>query len=260
MAEDKENVSSGQDAAVADRVEKLEELIQQNEALRKQSRVWSLVGVLLILTLLLVFVYRIWNHFDTQYITPIKDDHVAFLNTFVDETGVKPVINAQARIALQDLRDEVMNDFAETFYEELERRLPEIEEQAKEMGGNLTEHAEQHLTQRLNDALADSLEQAFTEVEAAYPTLKDADLQADMNKARDMFVEQLTASIETRYERVDSSLQGLQAAVERVRNSEGSAQLATMQQGEVVELLIDSLVDAIVYELKPELGAEPAKQ
>jgi hypothetical protein len=259
MADDKP--TGGDEAAVAERIEKLEAMLRQNDDLRRQTRVWSLVGVLVILALLGVFVLRIVNFVNDVYYTQVVENPQRFVAAFVKRADVEPTLRREAETAIRQLQDEVLRKFAKTFYDDLKAAMPEIEKEVLAMGGRLEEHFKTHVEQRLNDALIESLEACAQEIVKAFPELTEKEVEKHLlsGAAKELFLEQLDEALEVRYAKVDASLQGLKDAVKMVRNSKGSEALAGMNQGEAAERLLDALVDVLVYELKPELGKQAAE-
>ncbi len=253
MAEEK-----GAEAALAERIAELEKVVRQNEVLRKQTRIWSLIGVLVILILLLVFVGRLWNHVNTSYYAQIRKDPAGFVQAFIAETDITPTLQREGQMAVLQLREEIMQKFSKALFDELQKRMPEIEQKTVDMGGRLADHAKQHVEQKLNDTLADSLEKCFVEIRQTFPEFEDKELEKYIQKGQGHFVERLHDVIEDRYAKVDAHIVGLKNAVTRVKQSKGSDALSQDKQGEIAELLLDALVDLIVYELKPELGKEMA--
>jgi ribosomal protein S7 len=247
------------DAALAARLEQLENKLRENDALRRKTRLWSLLGVLIILVLLLGFVFRLYNHLNREFVVEIQKDPEQFLKAFIARSDLEGAFRREAQLALTQLNEEVRDKFLKALAEELQKAMPELETKAVEMGGRLADHAEEHVQQKINDALAESLEACFDEIEKAFPDLEEKDLEKHMAKAQEHFVERLHDVIEERYAKVDASLTGLKGAVKGVRNSKGSEELGKMNQGEVAEKLLDALVDVIVYELKPDLGAQAAE-
>lgn len=247
------------DAALAARLEQLEQKLRENDALRRKTRLWSLLGVLIILLLFLVFGLRLYGHVQSQFVAGLQDDPGEFLKGFIAKTDAEALFRREAQLALTQLNEDVRDKFMKALADEVQRAMPELEKQAIEMGGRLAEHAEEHVQTKISAALADSLEACFAEVQKAFPDLAEKDLNKHMEKANELFVERLHDVIEERYAKVDASLTGLKGAVKGVRNSKGSEELAKMNQGEVAEKLLDALVDVIVYELKPDLGAQAAE-
>ena len=247
------------DEALAARIEQLENKLRENDSLRRRNRLWSLGGVLIILVLLLAFVFRLYSHLNREFVVDIQKDPEHFIKAFVAKADLEGALRREAQLALTQLNDEVRAKFLRSLSGELQKAMPELEAKAVDMGGRLADHAKEHVEQKINDALADSLEECFAEIEKAFPDLKEKDLEKHMAKAQTQFVERLHDVIEERYAKVDANLTGLKGAVKSVRNSKGSAEMAKMNQGEVAEKLLDALVDVVVYELKPDLGAQAAE-
>lgn len=257
MAETEAPSPSVPEAELLAKLEKLETAIQANEQLRQRTRWYSLVGMLLILVLVLVFVWRIVDHFQTQYYRPIQEDPTALVEQVMENVEWERVLQAESQAAQAEFR-RVSEDFAARVYDRMLERMPEIEDEFLAVGDELNVYAQAHVEAQLTEAFIDSLDEMRDELAKEFPEFVEDDWDEHLEEAKQYFMVQLADSLEERIGRVSAKLEALKDAAATVAESEGSEDVKAMSRGELEEALINTMIDLAYYEMRPEKGNVPA--
>lgn len=231
------------------RLKEIQQTMKESEALRKKLRYVSLGGALAVLLLLGLFCYRLYAYATTY-------DTKKLRTQLLEES--KPVIKAETDELIKTMQGEIVRNFVSKIKSNLKQEMPKINQEFIEMGGRLYDHSQEHVEKRLVDVLTKSFEDSEKEIQKAFPEFSTVDLHQRMEKVKPYFVEQLTHVIELRLAKVNASIDGLKSAVKRVQEAPGSEKYSKDQLSAVEDQLLDALLDLIVYEIKPELGREPA--
>ncbi len=249
-----------EDAATAARIDKLEAVLRENESLRTKTRVFSLVGILALVVILSVFALRLASHLKSSYVDAIEENPEVFMKTFVYDTNLHHLVASEAEAALIDLQKNALKNYSRALMENLEASMPEIEAQARKISDDMLAYTQEDIAERMKVALTASLEQAMTDLAKKYPQVGDADLEKHYEAAKNHFIVRLTDAIEERYANVEDSLKGIDDTVKEIGKGPGSEELNKLSQEEVASLFLDAIIDVIIHELRPEMGAQPVMQ
>ncbi len=246
------------EAALAGRIGQLEEKLKLIEVLRKKQRNFSLVGVLLLLSLLLLFVFRLYSHVNTTYVEPLNDEtrRAAFLQELARQTNAEKIVKQEVETFVKQLSEEVVPELMKQLTHEFTAARPEIEKAACDMGERLNKYILTDVQEQLAESLIQALEDLEQEIKTVLPEFSVEELQKHMDEAKALFIEKLTDLIEERIARVSASMESLKSTVtQRAKTGEDAPYSLEAAQTE----LLEALVDLLVYELKPELGEEMAE-
>lgn len=253
MAE--EQTAPESDAALEQRLATLETAIRENDAIRSRTRVVSLCGMCALLILLLLFVIRIVNHFNETYYAKLKKDPMEFLQSFAQKLEITDLIKKEVDAAGVELRERILPDFTERVYNESLAALPEVQEELIEVAGRLEDYSKDEIQKKLIKVLSENIDEAFAEIKATFPELGEGDWDKNLAGAQELFVAKLHDSIELRVALVTASLEQLKAAAVRVSKTKGHEELTEANRDAIEAMLIETLLELVVYEIKPEFGA-----
>jgi hypothetical protein len=248
-----ENSATEPDMAAdsGERLARIQEMLEKNEALRKQRMVVSLVGMAVLLSILVLFLYRLkWLGEDMIAQSPDTAKVVW------EES--QPVVEAELKALSADFKDKVIPELSQSMRAAFEREMPKFESEAREMGGRLYEHSTKDVEAKLIEALGKSLEASGDELATVFPKMSAPELEASLKKSGDLFVDRSYEVIELHISRVSASIDGLKGGVKKVAESRGADQLDAQRLDWAEEEVISALTDLVVYELKPALGEQPA--
>lgn len=250
------------EAALAGRVETIEKRIRATEVFSRRARLVQRIGILLTLALLLLFVYRIYAHF-RAYAVALRDanQREALLREFLSQAKAGDVLRTEAQALVKDIQEKVLPKVFEDVVAEFNRSRPELEQMATEMGTRLTDFVKTTVATRLREAMVQSYNDMEAEIRKSFGDMPDEQFKKDFDASRDLFIAHFTAALDERLGKVQAGLEGLKDTVKTHYGKDLGANLKGEDRKQHAEgVFIESLIDLIVYELKPELGDEPFRQ
>lgn len=242
--------TSREQAELIRKLEHLERQIRQHDESQKSLRYISLTGVMLILMLFIIFIYRLVNY-------GMNYEYQVLLERIAADSVT--IIQPEAEILVRDLRDELLPKFTKELSNEIERSLPEIRSSATALGATLSEKIKQRAEERLLETMISSLEGSEDEIKSIFPDMSAEELERQIGNSIGYYVEELHDVLEDRVAFVAASLDGLKSAVEQLEHSEGAEHFIPKTRTEAEAQLLDALLDLVVYEIRPELGDQVAK-
>lgn len=246
------------EAWAAERLTAIAEKMRRADVLAHRRKEAQWVGTILILLLLGIFVYRLFAHFH-DYATAFQDTErrEQILQEFLEESDAQRIVLSELQSLTMQLEEELLPKLFDDIVLCLQEAQAELHDEAGAMGERLVEHTKKGLSEALAQALKKSFDSMEGELRTALKDMPEAEFTQNFEQAKAAFVEKLPDIIETGLARVQASLDVLQDSVrkcgERFEPSSPQVSRGTAAEGEFIE----ALVDLIVYELKPELGAEP---
>lgn len=260
MADDRPKVAD--EAALADRIAGIETRIRTFEVFSRRAKRVQRVGLVLILALLLLFVYRIYAHFQA-YAVALRDTdkREALLKEFFSQARADEVLRTEAQALVQDIQQKVLPKVFEDVVAEFNKSKPELEQMATDMGLRLTDFVKTTVADRLREAMAQSYNDMEVEIRKSFGDMPDEQFKKDFDASRDIFIQHFTAALDERLGKIQTGLEGLKETVKTHYGKDFAADLTGEDRQRHAEMVfIESLIDLIVYELKPELGDEPFRQ
>jgi hypothetical protein len=238
------------------RLVRLEEMLKRSEDLRRKTARTARFGILIVLALFFIFIFRIVSHFNTTYVHPLRDDPGLFMRKLGKKLEMDKLIEKELQVAGSELMKRG-TDFAGRVGNKLMARSGEVQDKLAVIGEGLQAHAEKEFEAKLGEALEKSLKDSFESLGADLEELKGDALDKNLSAATAHFNETLTDILEDRVALVASSLGGLKDAANRVGQSAGSEKLKDANPGAVEEMLLNTLLELAAYEISPELGKAP---
>lgn len=237
---------------LAKRLELLNGELAEIARLRGRLRWISLLGVLLLVGLLGVFAYRVVSYAGSIREPERQQEYLAAISKEID---------TEALIAEQQewVRREIVTNRAPAFVEKVrdrfEERLPEIGEALGGMQDRIVAQSQAQVEQRLTDAILSNLERNEKELSATFSHYDERKIQAEIERAKTIYAEAIHDVIEEKYAMLDPSIAAFQG---RARGLAEAERLDEASAEQLAQDITDTLVDLVVYELKPELGDLPA--
>ena len=171
----------------AERLKRIQEMLEKNESLRKQRMTVSLVGLVVLLSILVLFLYRLkWLGEDVVAQSPDTAKVVW------EES--QPVVEEEFKALSADLKEKVIPELTQSMRDAFEREMPKFEAEAREMGGRLYDHSRQTVEARLIETLGSSLETTGKELETVFPEMSAPELTADWTPCKRPFCWQSSIS------------------------------------------------------------------
>jgi hypothetical protein len=260
MADEQPKVTD--EAALAGRIEGIETRIRNFEVFSRRAKIAQRIGMLLILGLLLLFVYRIYAHFH-GYAVAMRDSvkREALLKEFLAQAKPDQVLRTEAQALVQDIQNKVLPKLFEDVVAEFNKSKPELEQMATEMGSRLTDFVKTTVADRLREAMLQSYNEMEAEIRKSFGDMPEAQFKKDFDASRDIFIQHFMVALDERLGKVQTGLEGLKETVRTHYGKDFAANLSGEERARHAEMVfIESLIDLIVYELKPELGDEPFRQ
>ncbi len=247
------------ETALAARVEGIEGRLRSREVLARRTRMAQRIGVLLVLSFLLLFVYRLYAHF-RSYSVALRDPQKreAILKEFLTQAKAEPILRSEAQALVQDIQEKVLPKVFEDVVTEFNKSKPELEQMASAMGVRLADYVKTTVATRLKEAMAQSYSDMEAEVRKSFGEMPEEQFKKDFEASKQIFIDHFTAALDERLARIQTGLEGLRETVKANYGKNFAPELsgeARLQRAEME--FIEALIDLIVYELKPELGAEP---
>jgi hypothetical protein len=132
---------------------------------------------------------------------------------------------------------------------------------ATEMGSRLTDFVKTTVADRLREAMLQSYNEMEAEIRKSFGDMPEAQFKKDFDASRDIFIQHFMVALDERLGKVQTGLEGLKETVRTHYGKDFAANLSGEERARHAEMVfIESLIDLIVYELKPELGDEPFRQ
>ena len=257
-----EQPKAADETALAGRVEGIEQRIRTFETFSRRAKMVQRIGMLLILALLLLFVYRLYAHFH-GYAVAMRDavKREKILKEFLSQAKADEVLRTEAQALVQDIQEKVLPKLFADVVAEFNKSKPELEQMATAMGMRLTDFVKTTVADRLRDAMVKSYNEMETEIRKSFGDMPDEQFKKDFEASRDIFIQHFTAALDERLGKVQTGLEGLKETIKTHYGKDFAADLKGEERQQRAEMVfIESLIDLIVYELKPELGDEPFRQ
>ncbi len=246
------------DDDLARRLAALEAQLLATEQLRRKIRWVSLLGILLLLAILGVFIYRLYSHFDQTYYQRFSADPTGYVQDLSQKLEFQKFMESQMK-ATGEVLVAKGTDFGQRVYNEVLAATPQIEDRMEKLLTNLNQHARDRAEERLTAALVAGIERSDKDIRQMFPGLDDEAWQKNLEKATDDFNEKLADQLEERIAMVAACLVELKEAANRVGRSPTDLELTQENLPVIEERLLDTLLDLFIYELKPHLGELPAE-
>ena len=249
------------ETALAGRIEGIENRLRAYEATARRAKIVQRVGVLIVLALLVIFVYRIYAHFH-GYVVSMKDaaQREAILKEFFTQAQAEPILRAEAQALVKDIQEKVLPKVFEDVVAEFNKSKPELEQMALDMGTRLTEYVKTTIADQLKAAMEKSYSDMEAEIRKSFGDMPEEQFKKDFAASRDLFIKHFTEALDVRLGKIQTGLEGLKETVKTHYGANFAPELsgeARLQRAEME--FIEALIDLIVYELKPELGAEACR-
>lgn len=246
-----------QEKELLERLARIEDKIRNQDKLRTQQRVYSVIGVLLILLFFGVFIYRIGAQIN-WYRTTLKDplQRTVLLNQIVADSHAQELLAAEGQLFLSQMRSQVLPEVQAAVAAEAQRVMPDLRNAVLEMGGRLQDKTRKEIEEKLVEAMIRSFEAMEKDLQKTFPEFSEKDIEEQLTRNKDYFVAELHDMIEDRLAGLQASLESLKTIVGNLGNEVDKEGLTSDQ---VEALFLDAVLELLAYELKPELGNEPAK-
>ena len=246
-----------QEKELLERLGRIEDKIRNQDKLRTRQRLYSVIGVLVILIFFGVFIYRIGaqiNWYRTSLQDPIQ--RTILLKQIIEDSHAQQLLATEGQLFIAQLKSEVLPEVQSAVATQMQRVMPDLRSAVLEMGGRLQDKTRKEIEEKLVEAMIRSFEAMETDLQKTFPEFSEKDIEEQLTKNKDYFVAELHDMIEDR-------LAGLQASLEALKTIVGNLGKEVEKEGlspdQAEALFLDAILELLAYELKPELGNEPAK-
>ncbi len=240
---------SKEEGALLKRLQSLETKIKEHDETQKMLRWISLTGILAILTCFGIFLYRLYDYG--------KNYQYQVLAQKVAAESVN-IIRPEAEIFIRELRDDLVPEFTKKLSSEINKSMPVIKSKALDLSEDLKVQVRKQAEERLLESMISSLENSADDIKNVFPEFTPEDLERQIGQSMGFYVERLHQVIEERLAFITSSLEGLKNSTEKLKESEQFSELMPDSVNQAEEQLIDALMEIVVYEIRTELGNQPA--
>ena len=235
------------DTELVQRLKDLEEKIKRHDESQKKLRYISLLGIFLITSLMLVFVYRLYSYVENYDVQQVVEQ------VKMDTPGVlEPELDA----LVYDLTKDIFPVFSDHLINEFKQSMPDLRQAGLELSSALEIELRKRAEERLVESMVVSLEDSSDEIRRVFPDFSAEVLEEQLGKSMDYYIELLHDSIEDRIALVIASLEDLKNTAGTIGEAEGLEDLIPSNVGEAESGLLEGLLDLVVYEIKPEIGTE----
>jgi Rad3-related DNA helicase len=169
------------------------------------------------------------------------------------------VVKPELEMFLTDLRTELLPTFSSQLTAEFQKRMPELKDTALELAHNLEDKIRLRAEERLIQSMIKGFETSETEIQLIFPAFTSENLEKQIGQSMDYYVDNLHDSLEERISYISSSLDALKATIREVGKSDDMKPHLPKTKEEAEEQVLDSILDLVVFEIKPALGDELAK-
>ena len=241
-----ENQSSDETVLLS-RLEKLETKIKEHDDTQRALRWISLTGIFAVLLCFSIFVYRLYDYV-TNY------EYQQLVQKIGNESA--NIIRPELEIFLRVLKEDLIPEFSEKFSSEFNKSIPTIKSKAMDLSEKLKVEVVHRTEERLLESMIASLENSSDDIKSIFPEFTPEDLEKQIGESIGFYVEKLHEVIEERIALVAASLEGLKNSTRQLQKSEEAAGMMPQTVSQAEEQLIDSLLELIVFEIRPELGKQ----
>jgi len=241
-----------QELYLLDGIRRVEEKLRRIDDLRHRQARYSLIGFLLILTVLLAFIYRI--SVPVQWYRDVLNDPMqrqVLAEQMLADSQAREILQTELQAFAQDFNVRIRPRLGEMLADELDELLPQLSHAALDMTGRLHERARETVEGRVVEALAASFDKMEEDLRETFPEFSDEEIEKLLERSRELFVEKIHDVLEERLSRVQASVDDLKATVSRMGEGPKSEQI---ELEDAKTLFIDALLEILAYELRPELG------
>ncbi len=242
--------SDSEESDVLERLQRLEDEIKEHDELQKRLKTISLAGILCILFFFTLFVYRLFDY--------ARNYEVHVLMDKLRAESVE-IIRPEMNLFVRQLQAEVIPVATKQVQSGYMNALPTLKQAALDLGQKLEVSIKERAEERLVQTMVNSLEKSSEQIKIIFPDFSPESLEKQIGQSMDYYVEQLHDSLEERLAMVSASLEILKSTAGQIGKGEELKHLVPTSVGEAEAQVIEGFIDLVIYEIKPELGDEPAE-
>ena len=246
----KSSSQSKRELETLEKLENLEDKIKNFNTIQKRLKFISLSGVLLTCVLMATFIYRLYDYF-------VHYDYKKVMDQVSVEA--KAVVQPEIDMFLAELRTDLLPVFFDHLIVGFKESTPEFRESTLKLADNLGREIRVRAEERFLVSLISSIEKSGEEIEEIFPDFSSEELEKQIGKSIDFYMETLHDSLEERIALASSSLIDLKNTAEALGQSTSSDSYPPQSSSEAEEQLLEALLDLVVYQIKPEMGIELAE-
>lgn len=248
MADSANNSNGGKELLA--QVKRLEADLQEIEKTRKQQSLIVRGGLLIMLAVILLFTWNIWN-FSKSMVSPENIDKFGQrlgkdLQDLMGDPDVKKIEESLLKQVLPELTEQVIARF--------KKELPSFRTKGEDVMNNLKTFVETAVKDELETALADSVEQVESEIRTTYPKVSAEKMEKVLEAAEDVFIDHLTHTLENRIELVYDDFMKMESTMKKFSYLEDTRRLDGMKADDIKLEIIESFLELCIYEINPVKG------
>lgn len=238
-------------------LEKLEKRLVAIDELRAKTRTVTWIGAVAIILCFGILFWRLYSQYKV-YDTSLRDPQLreAMIDQFLADSNAKQIVELEVKAFAKDVETEVLPAIEKSAGEELPKVVEKAQSELEKSLLRLAEYAKKNTEEKVSNALLESAVALENDAKKVFPELQDKKLDAVVAKNKDYFMVEMHDRIEERLAEITPSLELLQENIANM-SKELDKTTPNMSWDLAETTFIDSMLELLAYEMKPDIGDEP---
>jgi hypothetical protein len=240
---------------ILNRLQSIEEDIKRIEQSKKRRTFISLGGAVLILIILALFGWNLYQFGQNAMSPEVKKEFLAEVSEDLVEIARD---NPDVKRAVKDLRDDVLPHVIEQITKRFRENMPQFQREQEKVVVNLRHYLEHDVKDKLAASLARLKEVLEQEMLKKYPEVNPDEMKPILQKIMDIFIVETNAIIEKRLYNAYLSLGELSETVNQFGRLEETKKFDPKNLDYVKLQMIEAMLELAIYHINPARGDAPA--
>ncbi len=240
---------------VLGKLQGIEESINRIEQSKRIKTLVSVGGVIIVLLILALFGWNLYQFGQKAMSPEVKAEFMSEASEDIVEVARD---NPDVQKMVKDLQEDVIPYVIVQISEKFQENMPQFQKEEEKIIGNIQHYLENDVKDKLAVALIEMLVELEQEILKKYPEVSPDEMKPVLEKAQEIFITEITASIEKRLDDMFLSLGELSETIRQFGQLEEAKKLNPKNIEEVKLQMIEAMLELVIYHLNPERGDAPA--
>jgi hypothetical protein len=238
------------------KIDALEKKINCMAKAKRNTAIATYAGLIIIIIFIVLFIFNIVSY--------VRNYDTVELAAALNSNAIELVQSEEMQEILQEIRDKFVPALKVALIQKMQKDTPLFRQSAQELTEDLKNYLEFQIKPKLADSLtkelASSEAQLLTTYSKSKPSLEK--INQIVLKSHQFLFENVTKSVDFKLDKALNTLTGLNNSFQTMYSSMEDTPLlkglTPEMTGEVENLLIETMLELIIYQLNPQKGNMPA--
>ena len=240
---------------VLSKLKGIEESINRIERSKRLRTFVSVGGVILVLLIFALFGWNLYQ-FGQKAVSP--EVKAEFMSEAAEDIVEVARDNPDVQKMVKDLQEDVIPYVIVQITEKFQENMPQFQKEEDQIIGNIKHYLENDVKDKLAVALTEILVELEQEILKIYPEVSPDEMKPVLEKAQEIFIIEIVASIDKRLDEMFLSLGELSGTVRQFGQLEEANKLDPNNIEQVKLQMIEAMLELVIYNLNPDRGNAPA--